>query len=448
MSHARAPAADCRFDDQIVIAKVLMLSGHEYGADREKVTGAEGFRESRRKRAPYQVDRVDHALIVAGSRHRASSLHHAARFRHAAERSENSIVYSELRSDNRHEYDLDTGVCCCSSGVHRSDDLRVAAGEIRQEFIIRDRYLDLQMDRIAVSVIVHVLFHFPCALWELCHPAAGDHLALLDQTLHGTFDNISSVLLAQLANTALAGTQRRDLAPHIALRNHRIADVAFHKIPDRLNQFSPVHELDSREAQPLLESVGRVSRERARRHAADIAPVRFIAGKSNQFIFVENRHDHAHVILVRSSAYERVIDDVHIPRMEIFLADFVYDSADHRRDHSDKAGNSVALRQQAAFRISYAAGVVQRLINDRAHRSLGKSIEYLVADSNERILDDIQCYRIYILVIHYCTSISTMRLPNLSTLRLCPGQTTVAVVGSSTTIGPFASNPHPSLSLS
>ena len=116
--------------------------------------------------------------------------------------------------------------------------------------------------------------------------------------------------------------------------------------------------------------------------------------------------------LMGAAADKRIVDDVDVAGVQIFPADLVHHGADHGGDHADEAGDAVALGQQPSVGIGNAACIVQSLIDDGTHGSLGKRVEDLVADRNQRILDNIQRYRIdRNFFSHYCTSISTIRLP-------------------------------------
>ena len=147
-----------------------------------------------------------------------------------------------------------------------------------------------------------------------------------------------------------------------------------------------------------------------------------------------------------SATHKRIVNNIYISRMEIFFSVFFYYRANHRGNHTDKSGDTISLCKQASFRICDTTCIVQCFVNNRAHGSLCKCIENFITYCNQRVFYDIQCDWIdFVVLSHYSTSVSTIRLPYSSTLKRCPGQTTVAVVGSSTTNGPSAFAPYPSL---
>ena len=74
---------------------------------------------------------------------------------------------------------LTPGVGRRGAGVDAADDLGIAAGEVGQELVVGDGDLHLEMDGVAVAVVVHVLVHLPGALGHLGQALAGHQLALV-----------------------------------------------------------------------------------------------------------------------------------------------------------------------------------------------------------------------------------------------------------------------------
>ena len=128
-----------------------------------------------------------------------------------------------------------------------------------------------------MPVVVHELLHLPDAVGHLGQTLAGDDLALVEQPLHRAPDHLDAVFGAELADAAVAGAQRGDLAPHVALRGGGEADVRFDHVGELGAELPAVDQLDARKAQALLEDLGGVGRKGAGGHAADVRPVGLVA---------------------------------------------------------------------------------------------------------------------------------------------------------------------------
>ncbi len=86
--------------------------------------------------------------------------------------------------------------------------------------------------------------------------------------------DVDAVLVADLAERALADAHRRRLRHQVADRLLGRAHVRRDQVDERLVPLAAAPDLDVRELEPLLVDLGGVGREGAGRHAADLGPVR------------------------------------------------------------------------------------------------------------------------------------------------------------------------------
>src|SRR5439155_13812148 len=142
-----------------------------------------------------------------------------------------------------------------------------------------------------------------------------------------------------------------------------------------------------------------------------------------------------------------VVGDDHVSLREPARAELLQRRCNCEGERPEKAGDAVALRDQLAARIRQPGCEIEHLVDDRALRGALEGDEHLVADRDQRVLDDLDGERVDARDgsdRHRYPSVSMIRLPYPSTRSRWPGKTTVDAAGSSTTAGPSSSDPAPS----
>src|SRR6476620_1655955 len=92
----------------------------------------------------------------------------------------------------------------------------------------------------------------------------------------------SGMPLGELLQPAVADRACRDLRGEVAEQLVWDADVRAEDLVQRLHRLAAVDELEPREAETLLEDLGRVARDRAGHAAADIPVVRDRDGEAQE----------------------------------------------------------------------------------------------------------------------------------------------------------------------
>src|SRR5205823_715129 len=113
------------------------------------------------------------------------------------------------------------------------------------------------------------------------------------------------------------------------------------------------------------------------------------------------------------------------------------------RQRPDEHGDAVALGDQLTLGIGETRPEIEHLVDDRALRRPLERDEHLVADREQRVLDDLDGEDVDALrgLDGHQAATSITRLPSVSTRRRWPGNTTVDAASSSTTAGPSSSWP-------
>ena len=200
-----------------------------------------------------------------------------------------------------------------------------------------------------------------------------------------------------------------------------------------------LEELDRRQAQALLLHLGRLGREAARHHAADVRPVAGVLQPAEELAPIVEGQREAHVHQVRA-AEVGIVDDVDVAglgRAGLALADQADDLARRILHGADEHRQpELALADQRAGLLVVDAGRAVVGLGD--HRREGRAREgdvHLVADLAEAGLDHRQRDGID---ARSCRPPPTAirRLPMSSTVAAAPGSITVVASICCTMAGP------------
>ena len=206
----------------------------------------------------------------------------------------------------------------------------------------------------------------------------------------------AAVLGQQLLHPRLGDVQRADHGVIVAPGRLRRAVVGQDDPPDVLHVLAAVHDLQRRQAQPLLIDLGGVGGEGAGRHAADLADVGDVADEPPGLALVEDGFHHQVLGHVALTAVGIVVDE-DVAGTEGIEPDLVEHplhrvlaGAEHRRAE-------LRLPDEIAAGVEDHAGEVEPLIEDGRVAGPHHRGAHLAADVDERVVDDAQRHRIDLL---------------------------------------------------
>ncbi len=275
--------------------------------------------------------------------------------RHAAERPERACVDAPHRIERRLHGDHDAGE---RHGRRRVDDARQLRGrppEVRHQLVAGD--LELERDEAGVQ---------PTAAEELdvvlgvVDPVgkrrdAGAHapLGAVEVRVHHRQEPLFAVPLDHLQDALLADAAGADAGEKIAAPLFGEPDVGHQQGPGRLVQLAALVDLQRRDADPLVEDVGRLARVGAGADPAHVRPVGADGREAEELTVEEHGQEHGHVVQVRAAPVG-VVQENDVPGREIFPQVL------HARAHAPREGHDVAgvirpLRDDLASGIEQAA---------------------------------------------------------------------------------------------
>ncbi len=299
-----------------------------------------------------------------------------------------------MRIDHREDDVVDRRGHHHHRAVHRSAHLRVGAGEIGHDPVAFDRHGDLDMEGIGHhAVVLHPHFGEILSVRKLGDLRAHAPLGVVVQLGGRGGEGFQIVALAQLAHAPFRRFQRADHGVKIAPGVARGAVVGEDDAPDIFHMLAPAHDLGGRKPQPFLIDIGRIGGERPGRLAADLGHMPDVAGKAEEHIVHEERAHH-HVLRQVAPAPVAVVVDQHIAGMQRVEAFFI-DGPLHRvRDRAHHRRGVVLLGNQIAVAVQEHRAEIEPFVEDRRIRRLQHHQRHLGRDVGERVMDDVQRYRI------------------------------------------------------
>ncbi|GHV29281.1 hypothetical protein AGMMS4952_14780 [Spirochaetia bacterium] len=291
------------------------------------------------------------------------------------------VVHRKAGVDDRHIGHLNPRAQGTVARVDGAHYLGAAAGKIGDKVFFRDGHLHLDLYQIAMPVIIHELLRFPGPLGHLRQPCPGGLFPLIHEPGHGLEEYLLPVFVAEFHQPVKAGSQGGDLPPHIAVGGNRKADVCGDHIREGRVDLPGVHQFYPGKPEPLLEDLGGVGGKGTGGHAPHIGPVGLVSHKGDDLPPVEHGHHHADIRKMGAAPHVGIVDEVDIPALHGFLAEFLDDFPDHGGYHADEPTGAVALGEEIPLHIGDPAGIIQGFIDDGTHRCLGKGVKHLVPDS-------------------------------------------------------------------
>ena len=196
--------------------------------------------------------------------------------------------------------------------------------------------------------------------------------------MHVAAELLLAILADHLREAALAHVHARDQRPQVAVVVAGGADVREEQLPHLLHVFAAAHDLDRGYTHSFLENLGRLTREGARHHAADLLQMADGHGEAHDFVIDEDRLDQRVLGAMQATAVGVVVAD-HVAGLEGLQRDLL-DAASHQQRHpADHRGAIFRLRDHLALGARERAGEVQRLVEDRRIRRLHQHDAHLAA---------------------------------------------------------------------
>ena len=192
--------------------------------------------------------------------------------------------------------------------VDRAPDLRRRALEVDDHPVAGDGDRDGDRDRVRIeAVLVDVVRERVDPVGHRGDRVAGETLGLVEQRCARGGQVGDAVALDEREIAALAGEARRDLGTDVAEDDVGNADVLLEHVEDGLVRSPCLEQLDRRDAQSLLEDLGRVRAVAARGLAADVGLVADADRPADALVRDEDRLEQVEVRQVRP-ALVRVVE--------------------------------------------------------------------------------------------------------------------------------------------
>src|SRR5690606_5536874 len=178
--------------------------------------------------------------------------------------------------------------------------------------------------------------------------------------------------------------------------------------------------------------------------AADLGPMGLARRPREELRSAKNRLDQRDIGEMCPAAAIGIVGHEHVAGMNVPRgSEFLENRLHGRIQRADESRYAVALRDQPARTVRETDAEIERFIDDRAHAGAPLGDEHLLADGDERALDELERERVVRFLGHDRppASKSMCRPPKRSTLRTAPEGTSVTVADSSTSAGPAARMP-------
>ena len=180
--------------------------------------------------------------------------------------------------------------------IDRAFDLRIAAGEIKQQIIIGNGHLQGDAAGMALGhILVHVVVEDIVAIGQISENGAGLTLGIIQQIGDALLEGLGAELGNHLVHAALARVHGRDLRLQITPVLFRHAHVGQHDGEDVVVHLAPFQDLGGRYTDAFLMDLGQGSRQASRNGAANVGVVNMAGHEANNLAFVKNRLPDMHV---------------------------------------------------------------------------------------------------------------------------------------------------------
>ena len=280
------------------------------------------------------------------------------------------------------------GVGDAEGGIDRAERLRRGAGIVDHHLVALDvnRHLDvvgLVLDAVVLDLVLEAID----AVLDGSDLRAHTALGVVHQVKHVAAEGALTVFADELLEPALAHVHACNQRAQVAVVVTGGTDIREEQLPHLLHVLAAAHDLDRRYTKSFLEDLGRLARESARHHAADLLQMADRHGEAHELVIDEDRLDQRMLGAVQAAAVGVVVAD-HVAGLEGVQRDLL-DATPHQQGHAADHGRAVfGLRDHLAFRARERAGEVQRLVEDRRIRRLHQDDAHLAADRGHGRIDD------------------------------------------------------------
>ena len=224
---------------------------------------------------------------------------------------EGAMVDRAVRIEGRLDRHEDAGPHGRERGVHDARRLRARAFEVGEDPVATLDQVEPHQHGVEapgveqLEVILEDVFTVGQPGDALPHPRLGAVQVRRD----GVHDNVAAEPLDQLQDALAGDPAGAEARVQVAQALVRQAHVGQQKRLHALHELAAFIKLDRRDADAFLKDRGGLARIAARRHAADVRPVRAHGGEKDELAVMERRHQQAHVVEVRAAAVGVVHQD-------------------------------------------------------------------------------------------------------------------------------------------
>jgi hypothetical protein len=197
------------------------------------------------------------------------------------------------------------------------------------------------------AVVLHPLREFVDTVGDRRDLGPHPALRVVHQLVRRLLDEPPPVPVEQLQHAALRDPQGADLGVQVAPGAARRAMVGHDQPPELEVVLVALDDLHGRDAQPLLEDLGRVGGERADRLASDLREMTHVGDEAEELALVEDAPHHAVLGDVRAAPIRVVVQD-DVPRLERVDAQLLERPADDEEAGRDLRGTELRLPNHVA----------------------------------------------------------------------------------------------------
>ena len=307
------PASGLRLHEQKQVAGIGMQPGDDRAAHRQEVAGGQALRNDLGHRLPDKVGDVQHCFPVRRHRGRVLRAEDRARRTGDAQAAEGAVVHRVAGIGDSQVEGPHPAHQGGHRAVHRTRDLGVRAGKVHVELLgVHGDPHPHRKRAVADAIVVDEVLGLVHARRKLPELQPRQRVTVGQQLVDGALDDGHAVLVAQVAEAAIADAQGGDAGPHVAQGHVRQPHVGADQVDHALDGRSAVKQLDAWELQSFLIDFRRVRGPGPGILPTHLGPVRLVGGKRHNLPVVKNGHDQRDVRQVRAPAGVGVIrhDDV------------------------------------------------------------------------------------------------------------------------------------------
>ena len=220
------------------------------------------------------------------------------------------VVEQNLRIIDHDEIDTDEHLehAGVEVEVDRSERLRVGAGPVEHGPVALAPDGQLHLVRaVPQPVVVDVVLE-RLRLGRDVPPDQRLYRAVgaVEQGLAGRQIGVAPEPLAEFLHALFRGLAAGHDAHQVGAVHGRDADVVENQVQNALVEHASLEQFDGRDAQPLAEDGRRVGRKRARQRSADVHLMPEHGRPADEFVAVEDRHEHQKIVDMRNGAPAQV----------------------------------------------------------------------------------------------------------------------------------------------